>query len=77
MTLLIEIFSTEISDVLKQIFSSPVRVVRVWAIGWMDDLRFYILYSISVTLGQWADDYERLCARPVLDPLSYLGSFGR
>ena len=30
---------------------------------WMDDLRFSVLFnSISVILGRWADDYERLCA---------------
>ena len=31
--------------------------------GWMDDLRFYILFnSISVISGRLADDNERLCA---------------
>ena len=31
--------------------------------GWMDDLRFYVLFnSISVILGRWVDDNERLCA---------------
>ena len=31
--------------------------------GWMDDLRFYVLFnSISVISGRWADDNERLCA---------------
>ena len=30
--------------------------------GWMDDLRFYVLFnSISVISGQWADDNDRLC----------------
>ena len=30
--------------------------------GWMDDLRFYILFnSSSVKSGQCSDDYERLC----------------
>ena len=29
----------------------------------MDDLQFYVLFnSISVILGQWLDDNERLCA---------------
>ena len=29
----------------------------------MDDLQFYVLFnSISVILGQWTDDNERLCA---------------
>ena len=37
---------------------SPVRMD-----GWVGNLRFYILFnSISVISGQWADDYERLCA---------------
>ena len=36
--------------------------VRVDPDGWMDDLRFYVLFnSISVISGQWADD-ERLFA---------------
>ena len=31
--------------------------------GWMDDLRFYVLFnSISVISGQCSDDNERLCA---------------
>ena len=31
--------------------------------GWMDDLRFYVLFnSISVISGQWEDNNERLCA---------------
>ena len=61
LTLQIEILSTEISDFLKQIFSSPARVVRVWEIGWMDVLRFYILFnSISVISRRWADDYGNL-----------------
>ena len=31
--------------------------------GWMDDLRFYVLFnSISVISGQCLDDNERLCA---------------
>ena len=31
--------------------------------GWMDDLRFYVLFnSISVISGQWVGDNERLCA---------------
>ena len=31
--------------------------------GWMDDLRFYVLFnSVSVISGRWADDNERLCA---------------
>ena len=31
--------------------------------GWMDDLRFYVLFnSISVISGRCLDDYERLCA---------------
>ena len=31
--------------------------------GWMDDLRFDILFdSISVISGRWVDDNERLCA---------------
>ena len=39
--------------------------------GWMDDLRFYILFnSFSVISEQWADDYERLCA---LEPCLWLG----
>ena len=32
--------------------------------GWMDDLRFYVLFNnISVISGRWLDDNERLCAR--------------
>ena len=32
--------------------------------GWMDDLRFYVLFnSISVISGRCLDDNERLCAR--------------
>ena len=32
-------------------------------IGWMDDLRFYVLFnSISVISGRCLDDNERLCA---------------
>ena len=31
--------------------------------GWMDDLRFYVLFnSVSVISGRWADDNERLCS---------------
>ena len=31
--------------------------------GWMDDLRFYVLFnSISVISGRCIDDNERLCA---------------
>ena len=31
--------------------------------GWMDDLRFYILFnSFSVISGRCSDDNERLCA---------------
>ena len=31
--------------------------------GWMDDLRFYVLFnSISVMSGRWEVDNERLCA---------------
>ena len=31
--------------------------------GWVDDLRFYVLFnSISVISGQCLDDNERLCA---------------
>ena len=31
--------------------------------GWMDDMRFYVLFnSISVISGQWKVDNERLCA---------------
>ena len=39
-----------------------------WALGpsfdgWMDDLRFYVLFnSISVISGRCLDDDERLCA---------------
>ena len=30
---------------------------------WVDDLVFVVLFnSISVIIGQWAADYERLCA---------------
>ena len=31
--------------------------------GWMDDMRFYVLFnSISVISGRWKVDNERLCA---------------
>ena len=31
--------------------------------GWMDDLRFYVLFnSVSVISGRWEVDNERLCA---------------
>ena len=31
-------------------------------LGWMDDLRFYILFhSISVISGRWVDENEKLC----------------
>ena len=34
-----------------------------YCLGWMDDLRFYVLVnSISVISGKWEDDNERLCA---------------
>ena len=34
-----------------------------WINGWMDDLRFYVLFnSISVISGRWAGDRERLFA---------------
>ena len=34
-----------------------------WMDGWMDVLRFYVLFNnISVIAGQLADDNERLCA---------------
>ena len=33
-----------------------------WMDGWMDDLRFFVLFnSISVILGQWADDKQSRC----------------
>ena len=42
--------------------------------GWMDDLRFYVLFnSVSVISGRWADDNERLCA---MEPGLRLGRFG-
>ena len=45
----------------KSIFS--FRGVRFLADGWMDDLRFYVLFnSISVISGRCSDDNERLCA---------------
>ena len=32
--------------------------------GWMDDLRFYVLFnSVSVISGRCLDDNERMCAR--------------
>ena len=41
----------------------PPSGLELWANGWMDDLRFYVLFnSISVISGRWADDNERLCA---------------
>ena len=31
--------------------------------GWIDDFGFYFLFnSVSVILGRWEGDYERLCA---------------
>ena len=34
-----------------------------WTDGWVDDLRFYVLFnSISVISGRHLDDNERLCA---------------
>ena len=34
-----------------------------WMDGWVDDLRFYVLFnSISVISGRHLDDNERLCA---------------
>ena len=41
--------------------------------GWMDDLRFYVLFnSVSVISGRWADDNERVCA---MEPRLRLGRF--
>ena len=39
-------------------------IVRIYPEdGWMDDLRFYVLFnSISVISGRCLDDNERLCA---------------
>ena len=35
-----------------------------WMNGWMDDLRFYVLFnSTSVISGQCSDDNERLCGQ--------------
>ena len=51
--------------------------------GWMDDLRFYVLFnSISVISGRYLDDNERLCAmelrlRVILDLGSYAQGQGR
>ena len=34
-----------------------------WMDGWMDEPRFYVLFNgISVILGRWADENEKLCA---------------
>ena len=39
----------------------PVDCDTILKHGWMDDLRFYVLFnSISVISGRWADDNERL-----------------
>ena len=36
---------------------------RIQSDGWMDELRFYVLFnSISVISGRCLDDNERLCA---------------
>ena len=40
-----------------------VRLTHSSLDGWMDDLRFYVLFnSISVISGRCLDDNERLCA---------------
>ena len=37
--------------------------MEVYPNGWMEDLRFYVLFnSISAISGQWDVDNERLCA---------------
>ena len=44
-----------------------------WTNGWMDDLKFNVLFnSISVISGRWVDDNERLCA---MEPLLRLRRF--
>ena len=42
-------------------------------VGWIDDSQFYVLFnSISVILGWWSDDNERLCA---IEPCLWLRRF--
>ena len=50
----------------KQILSlkGDSLVRTCWGGGWMDDLRFYVLFnSISVISGRWEVDNERLCGK--------------
>ena len=52
---------------LTSILTIRYRQMNIVRIGWMDDLRFYILFnSISVISRRWADDNERLCAMKTL-----------
>ena len=45
------------------VFEVSVRARRAVMDGWMDDLRFYVLFnSVSVISGWWEVDNERLCA---------------
>ena len=52
---------TQLIIALITVNTETVNKPNFW--GWMDDLRFYILFnSISVISGQCVDDNERLCA---------------
>ena len=53
-------------DVMPHHLFRGVCVEGGWVgcLGWMDDLRFYVLFNnISVILGRCSDDNERLCAK--------------
>ena len=51
------------SYVSRQLFMCPLSPKKPKMDGWMDDLRFYVLFnSISVISGRCIDDNERLCA---------------
>ena len=61
----LEITWTDPSDKGSQQYTVPSYLPTTFQKrnGWMDDLRFYVLFnSISVISGRCLDDNERLCA---------------
>ena len=47
-----------------------IQLITIMMDGWMDDLRFYILFNnISAISGRWLGGNERLCA---VDPCLWL-----
>ena len=58
-----EDLDTALMNINKKKKVCALYITLKCTLGWMDDLRFYVLFnSISVTSGRLVDDNERLCA---------------